>query len=123
MLPKRKIWLERATNWGIAVAVPLVAIGGFKLLAHARDGAQPLPGQLAPPAASGRILAAPPIDASVPPVVTLQRGPVTAPPAAADPRCTALAGARADAADHTVARVDRQRASEAQARRLGCLRR
>ena len=92
MLPKRRIGLERATNWGIALAVPLVAIGGFKLLTHARDGAQPLPGQAAPPAPTGRVLA-PPIDASAPPVVTLRPAAVTTPPAT-EGRCAALENAR-----------------------------
>jgi hypothetical protein len=110
MLPTRKNWLERATNWGIAIAVPLVAIGGFKLLAHARDGAQPLPGQAAPPTASGRILA-PPIDATAPPVVTLQPAPAGRPAAGVDPRCPTGAGLPGS---------DRERTVSAQARRSGC---
>lgn len=91
MLEKRRVWLERIANWGVALAVPLVAIGGFKLLTHARDGAQPLPGH-APAATPGRVLA-PPIDAGAPPVVELRPSPAAPRPGASgeDSRCAALA--------------------------------
>lgn len=98
MLTRRKIWLERVANWGTGLAVPLVVIVGFRLLAHARDPAQPTPSDAATTAAAvpGRVLA-PPIDASAPPVVTLV--PPTGAPEPArrttasdgEARCAALA--------------------------------
>lgn len=127
MLTKRRVWLERAANWGTALAVPLVAIVGFRLLTHARDAARPVPGQTAPPStAAGRVLA-PPIDASAPPVVSLRPAP-TPGAGSADPRCAALERAIA-AADLEAAHAsapdaarlhDRGQASRAQARALGC---
>jgi len=131
MLQKRRIWLERVANWGVALAVPLVAIGGFRLLTHARDGAQPVAGQ-APPAAATRLYA-PPMDASAPPVVDL-RPVAAAPPRPAAPgeddasRCAALAreiGAVDAAAGHATA-TDAARLHErsvrwrAEARTLHC---
>ena len=106
MLARRRAWLERIANWGTALAVPLVAIVGFKLLAHARDGAAPaagpggVPSRSAPAAAADRVLA-PPVDAGAPPVVELRlagagssRAPA-APDAAPgeDPRCAVIARA------------------------------
>jgi hypothetical protein len=100
MLTRRRTWLERISNWGVAIAVPLVAIGGFRLLAHARDPAAPVAGAPAaqPPAAAARLLA-PPVDASAPPVVELRpragaagEGSGHTSPAAQgeDPGCAAL---------------------------------
>jgi hypothetical protein len=137
MLTKRKTWLERIANWGVAVAVPLVAIGGFRLLAHARDPAAPVAGAAPPPASAGRVLA-PPIDASAPPVVDLRPRPTAEGPAAAgmvpgaageDPRCAALereigrlAEGALHAADEGTAQQLRERreASSAEARARHC---
>ncbi len=120
MLSRRRTWLERIANWGTALAVPLVAIGGFRLLAHARDGAAPAAGATAHAAATvtERVLA-PPIDASAPPVVELRpaatgSGPAPARPADAiveDPRCAALGRAIAASDDE---------ARRAEARTLHC---
>ena len=133
MLEKRKVWLERIANWGVGLAVPLVAIGGFKLLTHARDGAQPLPGQPAP-TMPVRVLA-PPIDASAPPVVNLTPAPAmatvaTRPASGGDggSRCAALAR-ESDALDAAARRATgteaarlRQRGAAAhdEARALHC---
>jgi hypothetical protein len=120
MLSKRRTWLERIANWGTALAVPLVAIGGFRLLAHARDGAAPAAGATTHVAAAvtDRVLA-PPIDASAPPVVVLRpsaagSGPAPARPADAtgeDPRCAAL--------EHALGASDDE-ARRAEARTLHC---
>ncbi len=84
MLQRRRLWLERLANWATALAVPVVAIVGFKLLSHARDGAEPL--AMPRPAPPGKVLA-PPIDASAPPVVDLRPPQATA---GDGPRCAAL---------------------------------
>jgi hypothetical protein len=134
MLQRRKAGLERIANWGVALAVPLVAIGGFLLLAHARDGARPVPGQ--PPPAATAHLYAPPIDASAPPVVDLRPSPAPTPaavsgaaPTVGDPvRCAALvretgrldaAAGHATAADAARLR-ERAAATRAEARSLHC---
>jgi hypothetical protein len=142
MLSKRRTWLERIAHWGTALAVPLVAIIGFRLLAHARDAAAPRPGEnevaarAVPAAAAGRVLA-PPIDASGPPVVELRPSRATggqAPVRAAgtseeDPRCEELErlirqvdeeALRAADSDAARQRRDRGAASRAEARRLRC---
>lgn len=142
MLSRRGTWLERLANWGTALAVPLVAIIGFKLLAHARDGAAPAAGQdgaaarATAAAVADRVLA-PPIDASAPPVVELRppsaaSGGASARPAEAsaeDPRCAALARAigasdaearRAVNADAASQARDRGEGARAEARTLRC---
>ena len=84
---KRKITpLERLVGWGTALAIPLVAIAGLRLLFAAHE-----PG--AAPVASGPRqplrLASPPIDASAPPVVTLSPPPAPCPPGHPSPAAAA----------------------------------
>jgi hypothetical protein len=141
MLSKRKTWLERIANWGTALAVPLVAIIGFRLLTHARDSATPAGGQggaASQPASTaqpGRVYSLP-IDPGAPPVVELRPPPASGPaPARADGnagedvRCAELARAigQADgdaqrAVDSVAATrlTDRGDASRAEARALRC---
>jgi hypothetical protein len=142
MLSKRKTWLERIANWGTALAVPLVAVIGFKLLAHARDSATPAGGQggaASQPASAaqpGRVYSLP-IDPGAPPVVELRPSPADGGPAPAraagaageDPRCAELARANgqaggeaphAPAGDAATRLTDRGEASRAEARALRC---
>ena len=90
MLHKRRLWLERIAHWGIGLAVPLVAIVGFKLLASARDTPPP---SAASPATPTRVYA-PPVDAGAAPVVAL-RPPFDDPRCATDARATGRADAEA----------------------------
>jgi hypothetical protein len=143
MLSRRRPWLERIANWGTALAVPLVAIVGFKLLASARDPAVPgaaqsgAPARAAQPAAPVRVLA-PPIDASAPPVVDLRppsaaggeaRGQSGAATAGEDPRCATLAreigrldaeARRAPDSGAASGLRDRAQSTRAEARTLRC---
>jgi hypothetical protein len=67
----RRGWLERITGWATAVAVPLVAIVGLKLLIAAHDAERKAaPDNQRSGPTAGRVFA-PPIDASAPPVVEL----------------------------------------------------
>jgi hypothetical protein len=142
MLSKRRTWLERIANWGTALAVPLVAIIGFRLLTHARDSAAPSGGQggaasqPAPAAQQGRVYSLP-IDPGAPPVVELRPSPAAGDPAPAradgvageDLRCAELARAsgqasgdarRAVAGEAATRLTDRGEASRAEARALRC---
>ncbi len=140
MLSRRRTWLERVSSWGTALAVPLVAIVGFKLLAHARDGAAPVAAEQATQAAAAtapsRVLA-PPIDAAAPPVVELRRSPAASDPASAepagasgdDPRCAALERAISESSEEARRAVDADSAnrlrerdadSRSEARALRC---
>ena len=67
----RRRWMERITGWGTALAVPLVAVIGLKLLISAHDPASHSgPDEHRSNPTPGRVFA-PPIDASAPPVVEL----------------------------------------------------
>lgn len=85
MLKRSITPLERLVGWGTALAIPLVAIAGIRLLFAAHE-----PG--AAPAASGPPqplrLASPPIDASAPPVVTLKPATTACPPDRSAPPAT-----------------------------------
>jgi hypothetical protein len=126
MLERRKVWLERIANWGMALAVPLVIVLGFKVLLAARDRAPPAAQAMAVPANAPLRVRAPEIDASAPPAVDLR-------PEAArtEDRCTALErevaalDAEANAAPDpvTAGRLrDRSESSRATARALRCRR-
>ncbi len=81
MKQTRATRLERIANWGTALAVPLVALGGGWLLLVARQPDAPVADRGARPAGTPQRVASPPIDASAPPVVELHPAPH------ADPRC------------------------------------
>jgi hypothetical protein len=71
MLKHRHRWLERLANWGTAIAIPLVAVAGFRLLLAAREPSETTVLRPPPaPPAPGRLLV-PPVDPSAPPVVEL----------------------------------------------------
>jgi hypothetical protein len=82
MLKRRITPLERLVGWGTALAIPLVAIGGLRLLFAAHEpGAAPVGSGPPQPLR----LASPPIDASAPPVVTLRPADSPCPPDHAAP--------------------------------------
>ncbi|MBS0374367.1 MAG: hypothetical protein JSR73_07275 [Proteobacteria bacterium] len=68
MLKRTITPLERLVGWGTAIAIPLVAIAGIRLLFAAHETGAPA---AAPGPPQPLHLASPPIDANAPPVVTL----------------------------------------------------
>lgn len=108
----RRGWLERITGWATAVAVPLVALVGLKLLIAAHDpDRHAAPDEHGPNPTPGRVFA-PPIDASAPPVVELH------------PRAGDKAGQDRTQVDSSIRcrelLRDSSDASRAEARRLHC---